>query len=123
MGFWKNVEDRRNYLGMTRKELANLAGIKYAVIGAGLERDSVPAANTALKISKALQIPLENLLDDDFSSDENNAIFFHTMKDETLSKKYWNVYEDLECLSISTRQIITEMLHKLALNEKKQEAQ
>ena len=55
MGFWKNVEDRRVYLGLTRKDLAQQAGIKYAVIGAGLERYSIPAANTALRIPKVLK--------------------------------------------------------------------
>ena len=56
MGFWKNVEERRNYLGITRKDLAQRAGIKYAIIGACLERDSMPAANTALRIAKVLYI-------------------------------------------------------------------
>lgn len=55
MGFWKNVEDRRIYLGLTRKALAQQSGIKYAVICADLERDSIPAANTALRISKVLK--------------------------------------------------------------------
>jgi len=64
MGFWKNVEDRRVYLGLTRKDLAQQAGIKYAVIGAGLERDSIPAANTALRISKVLKNPPDYNRDD-----------------------------------------------------------
>lgn len=64
MGFWKNVEDRRIYLGLTRKDLAQQAGIKYAVIGAGLERDSIPAANTALRISKVLKNPPKYNRDD-----------------------------------------------------------
>ena len=55
MGFWKNVEDRRIYLGLTRKALAQQAGIKYAVIRTRLERDSIPTANTALRISKVLK--------------------------------------------------------------------
>lgn len=114
MGFWKNVEDRRNYLGMTRKELAENAGIKYAVIGAGLERDSIPAANTALKISKALHIPLENLLDDDFSENFDEGKISAEIKKEALATKYWSVFEDLEKLPLSTRQIVTEMIHKFA---------
>lgn len=118
MGFWKNVEDRRVYLGISRKELAENAGIKYAVIGAGLERDSIPAANTALKISKALHIPLENLLDDDFSKTFNGDSVSSAIKKEALATKYWSVYEDLEKLPVSTRQILTEMVHKLALDLK-----
>ncbi len=120
MGFWKNVEDRRIYLGLTRKDLAQRAGIKYAVIGAGLERDSIPAANTALRISKVLNFPLENLLDEDFSSNSEQSEISKTMKKESVVLKYWNVYEDLETLSLSTRQTIIEMIHKLALDVNKQ---
>ncbi len=113
MGFWKNVEERRNYLGITRKDLAQQADIKYAVIGAGLERDSIPAANTALKISKVLHIPLENLLDDDFDYSNKDSEVSELIKKESVLLKYWNVYEDLEKLSKSTRQTIIEMIHKL----------
>ena len=116
MGFWKNVEDRRSYLGLTRKDLAQQAGIKYAVIGAGLERDSIPAANTALRISKVLKIPLENLLDEDFSFNSNFSENPNLIKKESVALKYFNVYEDFEKLPVKTRQTIIEMIHKLALD-------
>ena len=116
MGFWKNVEDRRVYLGITRKDLAQQAGIKYAVIGAGLERDSIPAANTALRISKVLKIPLENLLDEDFSFDSKLTQLSKFTNRESYALKYWNVYEDFEKLPVKTRQTIIEMIHKLALD-------
>ena len=116
MGFWKNVEDRRVYLGLTRKDLAQQAGIKYAVIGAGLERDSIPAANMALRISKVLKIPLENLLDDDFSFDSKQTQISKFTSRESDALKYWNVYEDFEKLPVKTRQSIMEVIHKLALD-------
>lgn len=119
MGFWKNVEDRRNYLGITRKDLALQAGIKYAAIGAGLERDSIPAANTALRLAKALHIPLENLLDDDFTKHSYQNEISESIKREAVMNKYWNVYEDLESIPKNTRQIILEMIHKLSLEEKR----
>ena len=118
MGFWKNVEERRNYLGLTRKDLALQAGIKYAAIGAGLERDSIPAANTALRLAKALHIPLENLLDDDFSTTSSQNEISNIIKKEFLINKYWNVIEDLELIPKNTRQTILEMIHKLSLEEK-----
>ena len=63
MGFWKNVEKERIYQGLTRKELAFRANIAYQGIGLGIERDSMPGVDTAIKISKALGVPLEYLLD------------------------------------------------------------
>ena len=119
MGFWKNVEERRNYLGITRKDLARQAGIKYAAIGAGLERDSMPAANTALRISKALHIPLENLLDEDFSDLPKQSEVSDFIKRQPLLTKYWSLYEDLERLPKKFRQTIIEMVHKLSLDSEK----
>ncbi|MBQ9206304.1 MAG: helix-turn-helix domain-containing protein [Treponema sp.] len=114
MGFWKNVEERRIYLGLTRKDLAQRAGIKYAVIGAGLERDSVPAANTALRIANALHIPLENLLGDDFNQSLYESGNSDVAKNLAELQKYRNVYEDLEKLTNETKKSLTEMIHKLA---------
>ena len=116
MGFWKNVENRRYYLGISRKELAARAGIKYAVIGAGLERDSIPAANTALHVAKALHIPLENLLDEDFSVPDEYGAVSARIKEEEFLAKYRDVYTDLEALPPPVRQTIMEMVHKLAGN-------
>lgn len=65
MGFWANVEKELEYKGISRKELAFRANIAYQGIGLGIERDSMPRADTALKISKILGIPLENLLDEE----------------------------------------------------------
>ncbi|MBQ3670559.1 MAG: helix-turn-helix transcriptional regulator [Treponema sp.] len=118
MGFWKNVEERRLYIGITRKDLATQSGIKYAIIGAGLERDSIPAANTALKIANALHTPLETLLDDfkaqQSPEDNKNEIY---KKEEFLFKKYRDVIHDFEHIDISTRQIIIEMIHRFAMEK------
>ena len=114
MGFWKNVEERRNFIGLSRKELAQKSGIKYAVIGAGLERDSIPAANTALKIAKVLHVPLENLLDDDFSKLPECKDLPSYLKKESVIKDYWNVIEDLQSLPKNTRQSVIELIHSLA---------
>lgn len=65
MSFWANVERELEYKGISRKELAFRANIAYQGIGLGIERDSMPRADTALKISKILEVPLENLLDEE----------------------------------------------------------
>jgi len=63
MGFWQNVEDECDYLGVSRKELAEKANFSVHTISNGIRRDGMPAADLALRISKALNISLEKLLD------------------------------------------------------------
>lgn len=63
MGFWQNVEDECEYLGISRKELAEKAKFSVHTISNGIRRDGMPAADLALRISKALNISLEKLLD------------------------------------------------------------
>ena len=62
MGFWQNVDDECEYLGITRKELAERAGFSVHTISNGIKRDGMPAADLAVRISKILNVPLEKLL-------------------------------------------------------------
>lgn len=62
MGFWQNVEDECEYLGITRKELAKKANFSVHTISNGIKRDGMPAADLAVRISRALNVPLEKLL-------------------------------------------------------------
>lgn len=63
MGFWQNVEDECEFLGISRKELAEKANFSVHTISNGIRRNGMPAADLALRISKALNVPLEKLLD------------------------------------------------------------
>ncbi|MCK9169932.1 MAG: helix-turn-helix transcriptional regulator [Treponema sp.] len=63
MGFWNNVELECRYKGITRKELAAAAHFSVNTISTGLKRNGMPAADLALRISKVLGIPLEQLLE------------------------------------------------------------
>ena len=63
MGFWQNVEYECDYLGISRKELAEKANFSVHTISNGIRRNGMPAADLALRISKALNISLEKLLD------------------------------------------------------------
>ena len=115
MGFWRNVEDRREYLGISRKELAQKVGISYGIIGAGLERDSVPIATTAVKIAKVLQIPLENLLQGyDIQVENEHEDVPEKIKSDAIIKKCWNVYNDLEKLPIEQKEILIETIHRFS---------
>jgi transcriptional regulator with XRE-family HTH domain len=63
MSFWNNVELECRYKGISRKELAAAAHFSVNTISTGLKRNGMPAADLALRISKVLEIPLENLLE------------------------------------------------------------
>ena len=62
MGFWQNVEDECEYRGISRKELAATAHFSVHTISTGIKRDVIPEADLALRIAKALGVPLERLL-------------------------------------------------------------
>lgn len=63
MNFWQNVDAELVYLGKTRKELANAIGFDAANISFGIKRNSIPAADTALKVSRFLGVSLDSLLE------------------------------------------------------------
>ena len=98
MGFWKKAEIELNYQGLSRKELSAKSGVPMTTINRAIERDSQPFAIDAIRISKALNITLEYLLDLPASPDGN-----HTHEEEShqieLFKKYHSTIEALENLS------------------------
>ena len=63
MNFWERVDTELKYLGKTRKELASAAGFDAANISFGIKRNSVPYADTALKVAQFLGVSIEYLLD------------------------------------------------------------
>lgn len=63
MNFWERVDSELKYLGKTRKELAAAVGFDAANISFGIKRNSVPYADTALKVARFLGVSLEYLLD------------------------------------------------------------
>ena len=124
MGFWATVEKEREYQGISRKELAFRANIAYQGISLGLERDSMPGADTALKISKVLNVPIEYLLGEratevrtkdgtikDSSSDSDIKI--HNIE---MYKKNQRLIENLEKLPLSIKEPIIQMIMRLSDN-------
>lgn len=63
MNFWKKVDEELDYLGKSRKELASEIGFDVTNISFGIKRNSIPAADTALKTAHYLGVNLEYLLD------------------------------------------------------------
>ena len=72
MNFWKKVDSELNYLGKTRKELAAAVGFDAANVSFGIKRNSIPAADTALKIARFLGVSLDYLLDMSESTDQSS---------------------------------------------------
>lgn len=107
MGFWANVEKEMEYQGISRKELAYKASISYSGIGLGLERDSMPGADTALSISKVLHVSIEYLLNGTSVPDE--------AEQSGADGKYRSVVCELESLPPEVRAPVLEMIHKLSL--------
>ena len=63
MNFWQNVDSELKYLGKTRKELAAAVGFDVANISFGIKRNSIPYADTALKVAHFLGVSLDYLLE------------------------------------------------------------
>lgn len=62
MGFWENVEKVREYKDIPRKELAYRAEFSLNSISTGIARNSVPLADVACRIAKALDVSVEFLV-------------------------------------------------------------
>lgn len=113
MSFWKKVCFELDYQGMSRKELAYKIDVPVATINRAIERDSQPYALDALRISKALNISLEYLLDlpetknDGKVSDEEES---HQIE---LFKKYHSTIKALEDLSQDKQKEAVEIVKQI----------
>lgn len=108
MNFWKKVDSELAYLGKTRKELANAIGFDVTNISFGIKRNSIPAADTALKVSRFLGVSLGYLLD--MCEDENQN------SKNPLNSKISEIENKLRRFSDSDLNAVLTMVK--ALNEK-----
>lgn len=113
MGFWANVEEEMEYQGISRKELAYRAKISYSGIGLGFARDSMPGADTALSISKVLNVSIEYLLHGTSAPDST--------EEPCEGGKYQSVAAELQSLPPEIRAPVIEMIHKLSLASRKKQ--
>ncbi|MBQ3824854.1 MAG: helix-turn-helix transcriptional regulator [Spirochaetaceae bacterium] len=112
MSFWKNVIKELEYRGISRKELAFSLGMNNMTIHKAIERDSMPAADTALRIAKTLGVSLEYLLDMPSESASENC---DNEKAIALYKKYSTVLERLETLSQREISAVSQLVAALSL--------
>ena len=63
MNFWENVEFLLDQKGILKKQLTLEVSITPSAFNKGKQRNSIPAADTALKIARYLGVSLESLLE------------------------------------------------------------
>lgn len=113
MGFWHKVVDELEYQGKSRKQLAMEAGFDVSTIGTGLKRNGMPQADLALRIAKALNVPIEYLVDDK-ANDVTKATKKTTINEWIeLVAKYKKMLDSLETMPEKTRQAIVRMIEEI----------
>ena len=111
MGFWQNVEDECEYLGISRKELAEKAKFSVHTISNGIRRDGMPAADLALRISKALNVPLEKLLD--WNEDIEAIETSEQIKNRRLFVKYLPLLKKINELQMDSQKALMTLVENL----------
>ncbi len=91
MSFSENLRNELEYQGLTVKELAYIIGMKQSTIHSYMGgHKSMPGADIAVKIAKALNVTVEYLVTEKHAS--------ITEQECARCKKYKSVYEDLDVL-------------------------
>ncbi len=104
MGFWKKVDEELNYLGKSRKEIAQEADFNVSYIAKGIARNGIPTADLAVRIAHCLDVSVEYLLDIPESKKEKTKKSPDTKKPAdqkskvTKLLKYESVINDLDSL-------------------------
>ena len=132
MSFWQNVEMEIEYKGISRKELAFRANIAYQGIGLGIERESMPRVDTALKIAKVLEVPLEYLInekdleirpaaeslskEEKKQTDQNNSSSLHQTENQYIEfyRRSRKIIDSLEKIPSAIKQPIESMIIHIA---------
>ena len=112
MGFWQNVENECEYLGISRKELAANAHFSVNTISNGIRRNGMPAADLALRISKALNVPLEKLLD--IYRTEEQITTSTKQKNKKLLIKYSQIIQKLDSLNDKSKKAVMTLIEELS---------
>lgn len=120
------------YKGISRKELAFRANIAYQGIGLGIERESMPRVDTALKIAKVLEVPLEYLInekdleirpaaeslskEEKKQTDQNNSSSLHQTENQYIEfyRRNRKIIDSLEKIPSAIKQPIESMIIHIA---------
>lgn len=114
MSFWANVDLELKFQGISRKELSYKINVKEITIHKAIERDSVPSAETALKIARSLNVSLESLLGmkEEVSSSKVKENI-DLQKAAKMYKKYSLLMNQFEKLNKKERLAVTQLIDTL----------
>lgn len=113
--FWLNVKKSLVYKEMEIKDLAFRSGVSYSTIINGMNKNSMPHADIALKISRALNMSLEGLLGDGESKglDVSLPIQWNLERMEiALYRKNKGIIDALEELPPQLRDVVVELVKR-----------
>lgn len=116
VNFWKNVDDELKYNGKNRKTLAREACFDVSNIGKGIQQNNVPAADTAYRIARALNVSIEYLLDGNNSSEKVPDMC--ASEEMKKFRKYRKVVDDLDLLDESEKSAIINMIAEMRKDKK-----
>lgn len=114
MNFWENVDQEREFKNLTRKELAYKANFSLNSISTGIARNSIPAADVALRIANALGTTVECLMGQKNSQQATPPQPIISAKKEALYKKYRSFIEDFDKLSPENQKAIMQIVTQIA---------
>lgn len=113
MTFKERLRDELNFQDITVKELASTTGIKKGTIDSYLSvRNSIPTADNAVKIARALNITVECLIT---GIDKKKVIFL----ENHLFKKYRMLIENLEIIPKEIANPLLKAIQYAALSERR----
>lgn len=112
MNFWDNVLSELEFQCKSRKWLAAEAGFDVSTIGMGQRRNSIPAADVALKIARALGVTIEYLLDQSGADTRRNNLAIES--ELRLLRKYRRLIHGMEKLDERERDALETLAENLA---------
>jgi transcriptional regulator with XRE-family HTH domain len=99
MGFGENLKQELTYNGMLKKELSALSGVHKRAIDTYVRtRASMPPADAAVKIAKALGVTVEYLV---------------TGEDSSMSKEVRKITRSIQNLNQRDRKLITSLVKSM----------
>lgn len=110
MNFWERVDELLEKKEINRKTLAAEAHFDASNITKGIKNANIPAADTAVKIARILNVSVEYLVTGAHSADEKDSL----SEQFRLLKKYSTLISSMERLSQNSQDAVTLMVKKLA---------
>ena len=83
--FAKRIEIELDYLGLKKSDIAHGLNIADSTVRSWWAKDTIPAADTALKIASFLNVPLEYLIDGT-KSEEKKSLKLSDFEKELLEE-------------------------------------